>query len=514
MKHKFSGRVMGLFVILLMLCLPLGAYARVVVTAGGTSIFEGPFTQSKGSTGIMVIPVQFSDTWFEDETADSDLIKAFFRDGGTEVPSLQQYYENASYGTIYPDVIVQRVVTLENSREFYQYDTRVLVEEALWQISERGVALSSFDENYDGYMDALYIVVAGDEGYDGFWAPHTDLYYDTYYMIDTGIAGAAFLPMSAFTSGAEEDSMAAVRETGYLMGLSDLRGRDASGKVVSGTGADTLMDLSVGDIDCFSKLLLGWNAPQVTSSSGSFRITSASVSDQALMVVPDGWDGNILSEYFMVEYVTPQGNQAQLPLGEEGAVRIWHVNAGTDTFTNDITPHMYLASNDSENKLLTMADPRVQWYGAGDEAGTDVLCFYDGTDSGFRIKVASLDGTAAVIEISKGQGQEPESSSGEENASQEASETTDESSGQEQEKPGGNEGTSGTETDPAEYVVNRAPIFSVSVDDTILDNQVKGKVELKKPTVSMVIFFVLILVVCFLLLRAARNYKPKTRRRR
>lgn len=522
MKIQHSKRYVGIilaFVLSLTICTT--ALARVVITTTGYSIFEPPFTQAAGSVGVMIIPVEFANASFGDENA-TEKIDQIFRDGGFgDLPAMKEYYEKASYDSLYMDIVVQRSVYLDIEREAYEENPTQLVWDCLTAVMEREVSLTSFDENYDGFMDALFLVVAGDApDQNSVWWPHTDTYYGGMETDEIYVGGCSFISYDLLTSESSIRQFSAIHEMGHLFGLPDLY----QSATVSGTGANVMMDLSTGDQDCFSKMLLGWTKPQVTDKAGSFRISSESVSPDALIIAPENWDGNILSEYFMVEYVTPANNQRKQGLSSEGAVRIWHVDANTSTFTNDVSIDMYTNNNQNGPKLLSLAQPGKEWYHPGEAIEPSQLVWHDGTPSQIRIRVASMDGTNAVIEVKYNQtedagadamentdsvssGSEGEPSTSEDATSVEESTVNTGSSDTSKDSDGDPTGSSA-----AENVEESSRIFSVSVDDNSKDHQVKGNVPIRELTPVTGISIGVAFIFCFLLLRASKRYKGKRNR--
>ncbi len=547
MKQKLS--LFLLLSIILVSLAPLKVSAAVTAGITGDSLFSSPYLQSKGSMGVLVVPVQFDDVKFEDD-AESNLEEVFRGSGTADAPSVKSYFDIASYGSLYLDVIVQRPVTLHPSRSAYENNLEGMIEDALDIIVEyREVNLYQFDENYDGYFDALYFVFAGDVGANGsFWWPHTETYFNDFEAGGVQIAGCSFLSYEMLMNGTVLEQYTAIHETGHLLGLTDYY---ASG-TASGTGADVMMDRNKGDEDCFSKMLLGWTVPQTTTASGTFSLESESVTSDALIIAPPTWDGNILSEYFMVEYVTPEANQSVHDLPEEGAIRVWHVNAATSTFTNDITSDMFKADNQSQGaKLLQIVNPSVQWYAPGSVIDSSDLKYVNGSDSGIQIRFDAVeDGEAQLTVTYASDGATGESSeSSETSESSEASESsseaessdtsaeTSESSGSSEQTgssengsdEGENESTGSAETSAetsgesqSENEESTASAseessssrFSVTTEEASDMNMENGDVQPRRLTPAVGIAIVLVFVLCYFLLRDSSKHRTKPRRRK
>lgn len=522
-KKRLLRSISGVLLAILLLLVPTAkVLAKVIITESGSSFFEEPFTQSSGNVGVMVIPVEFEDELLP-ENATDQLKEIFWGEGVNGVPSVMDYYEAASYGDIYMDIVVQRVVTLPGNRDDYA-DASLLIDACMEVISEvREVPVASFDENGDEYLDALYIVFAGDGAdQNSFWWPHTENFYsEEMWEYDAYVGGCSFLSYDMLISDTKIHGYSAIHETGHLMGLTDYYQSSS----VSGTSADTMMDLSSGDIDCFSKLMLGWCVPQTVTGTGTYYLTSETLSGDALILTTPEWDGNYLSEYFMVEYVTPDENQAELGIPEGGAIRVWHVNAGTSAFTNDVTPDMFKADNKSAEKVLSMAAPARQWYGLNEVVPTAALTLYDGTSLGAEIKMIQADGEEATVMVTYGiiAGESLEETSepkieDDPAAEEETKETSAEETSGEEEFPLPPEEESAEDQKPQEDTDEdpkneETRIFSVSVDHTEIDNQVKGDVKARKLTVPMAVSIILAFFGCFLLIRAAKKDNKKSKKR-
>lgn len=522
-KKRLLRSISGLLLAVLFMMLPTAkAMAKVIITESGSSFFEEPFTQSSGNVGVMVIPVEFEDEVFP-ENATDQLKEIFWGEGVNGVPSVMDYYEAASYGDIYMDIVVQRTVTLPGNRDDYA-DASLLIDACMEIISEvREVPVDSFDENGDEYLDALYIVFAGD-GVDqnSFWWPHTENFYsEEMWEYDAYVGGCSFLSYNMLLSDTKIHGYSAIHETGHLMGLTDYYQSSS----VSGTSADTMMDLSQGDIDCFSKLMLGWCVPQTVTGTGTYYLTSETISGDALVLTTPEWDGNYLSEYFMVEYVTPDENQAELTIPEGGAIRVWHVNAGTSAFTNDVTPDMFKADNKGAEKVLSMAAPARQWYGLNEIVPTSALTLYDGTSLGAEIKMIQADGEEATIMVTYGvtaaedeskETSDPltdESQTTEEQAEETSDQTVESETSAEDHPLLPEESVTADQETIADPEEEETKIFSVSVDHTEIDNQVKGDVKARRLTVPVAVSIVLAFFGCFLLIRAAKKDNKKSKKR-
>lgn len=560
MNMNMSKRIPALVLALLLALLPVTkARAGIFIDSAGGSIFSDPYLQSKGSMGVLVIPVQFADVRFSDD-AESNLEQVFRGSGTKDAPSVKEYYAQASYDSLYMDVIVQKVVTLDKNREEYAKDPVKMITECLEYITNvRNVYLPSFDENADGRLDALYLVWAGEAGNAySFWWPHTDNFFTNFSFRGLKINTCSYLSYEWLMNGTKIQQFSAIHETGHMLGLTDYYASTS----VSGTLADTMMDRNAGDIDPFSKELLGWNAPIRVNASGTFEIGSSARTKDVLLLSAKDWDGNILGEYFLLEYVTPERNLSGLDIPSQGAVRIWHVNAQVSPYTSDITADMFRYHNrsGSDFKLLEILDPSRQFYSAGDEIGKEHFVLSSSMETGLSISIESLNGESASIRVyyagdkpAQESSEPEESESSLEESSQETEASGEESGENSQETEGSSEGTeedpsvnetgsaenseteSGTsqgaavndngsgssmadsaETSDAygsieESYERSSMVISVNSYDGNVPESQTGQVTPRKITVPAVI--VIVLVICLCVYLAKDHSRPRRKRR-
>lgn len=374
-----------------------GLAPKVTVTGYGSSIFPESFMPSRGVIKVLAVPVSFSDYSFEEDPV--PYLTDVFSGGGSQyAPSLSEYFTEASYGSLSIQPVIADTVALPSSRSSYSRKPEKLIDDVLSAaVSKQGLTLPDFDSNGDGILDGLYLIWAGpNEGYYSSWWPNSDTFYYDFRSNGIRVGSYSFLSYSMLKQDSPIQQFTAIHETGHQLGLPDLYKSGSK----SGTGTDCMMDLSSGDEDPFSKMILGWLTPQQADESGWYRIKSESTDGDALLVAPEGWDGNLLSSYYLVEYVTADNNQKKQPVGSSGSVRIWRVNAATSAFTDDISRNMYKYSNDgsSSPQLLTAADKDKVWYGQGDSQSGLVL---SDSSSDLLIYISRLDGHTADIYVSR-----------------------------------------------------------------------------------------------------------------
>ncbi len=484
--------------------------AQVWIEDVGTSIFPSRFMPSEGSVGALVIPVEFVDFQFQEDPVDT--LKAMFDGDGTDLaPSVADYFYAASYGEMQMLPEIQPVVRLSDTRKSYNGDHAKLIQDLLAVLVDRGVDLHDFDQNADGVLDGLYIVWAGaptSAGSD--WWPYSDTFYFDFETSGILIGSFSSLSYELLTEDSALRQYTAIHETGHQLGLTDYY----ASSYVSGTGASVMMDRNEGDEDCFSKTLLGWTVPQIITDSCYVSLQSASVTNDAALIAPLSWDGNYLSEYFMAEYVTPEANQSNQPLPDGGGVRIWHVNAATSQWTDDITASMYRCDNSGDGpKLLSIVNAVQEWYGTADVISEDLTMLYTGENSGISIRVDSIENGKAVLCISYF-GEEParpempeESAPEEDNQETEESQMDENSSARDEDQELSEDNTEGE---------TNADAKKESEEDSSIEDHEKEETKISKKLsdVLPVVFLIVLCMLVYLLLKGDKKRKHKRGRKR
>ena len=489
----------------LLVTLAIPGSAQVIIENVGTSIFPSNFMPAQGNVGALVIPVEFIDFRFQEDPVEN--LEAMFSGNGTDlVPSVEDYFTNASYGEMKINAEIQPVVRLDKTRRSYSGQHAQLIEDLLAVMTDRGIDLSEFDQNGDGVLDGLYIIWAGaPEASGDDWWPYSDTFYFEYKVAGIQLGSFSFLSYELLTENSVLRQYTAIHETGHQLGLTDYY----ADSYTSGTNAAVMMDRNEGDEDCFSKMLLGWITPQVINSSCYVTLESASVTADAALIVPQSWDGNYLSEYFMAEYVTPEANQEDQPLAAGGGVRIWHVNAATSQWTDDITASMYRSDNSNAGpKLLSIVDPNTEWYGTSDMITEEQTVLYTGESSGISIRVDAIENGSAQLCVVYF-GEEPAKPEKDEASIEEEEQTETEEDGavENSKEPDGGQNESSMAENPAEEEnVQGEPEFE--------ENAVFETEGETKPSIGPILILILLGVLVYLVLKNDKKRKYKKRRRR
>ena len=401
---KAKKLVQGGLVLLLFITAVAPVCARVTVTHTGDTFFDGPYMQTKGTASLLVIPVDFPDEPSM-TGATSQLNEIFFGGGGSALASVADYYSRSSYGELAITGQVQEWYRAKHDRSYYSNEgDQVFIEEILEAMMARGVDLSQYDSDGDGVLDGLCLVWTGQPKSDSsVWWPHSDTFYWNFQMGGVRIGSYSSLSFQHLTRGSAKQRNTALHETGHLLGLPDYYDRVPESGNSGGCLSADMMDQNQGDHNAFSKMLLGWVKPAVVTADTQITLRSISREASAAVIVPRGWDGNYLSEYFMIEYVTPDGNHRDISCPEGGAVRIWHISAATSKWTYDATSGMFMNDNsETKDKLIVIADPAHSWYQEGESLTADKTCLNGGETTGIAVQVQRITGDEAVLSVTYG----------------------------------------------------------------------------------------------------------------
>lgn len=278
-----------------------------------------------------------------------------------------------------------------------------------WAIKVQKLDLQEFDKNRDGLIDAVWLVydhldfttedkyiATGFNGYEGnlnnldsntFWnftgwdytlaaadyskdktaqpAPSAfswssfSMMYTSYCdMVKKEVTypglGNSIIEVPSWDDETPVDSHTFIHETGHLLGLNDLYATDNTN--YRPAGQKTMMDQNIGDLDSYSKLLLGWVTPYVVYGSSEIVIAKETTNDRSVIVIPYNYEEiskqvertkdvdnfqysfNPFSEYLLIDLYTPDGlneldkdkpinSRIDMPMMSSSGVRIYHIDS-------------------------------------------------------------------------------------------------------------------------------------------------------------------------------------------
>ncbi len=364
---------------------------------------------STGDVNLLVIPVHLPGETNNTDQVLSDINEAFFgnqEDGRLGYKGLSEYYYESSFGKLNFSGTVTNWFDVEenmgitdsddiSSDPYSDVSVRGILRSAVaWAIEEQNIDIDEYDANDDGYIDAVWLVydrldtfsenaIEGTSDYNTIFWNMTGWDYDSYKseeeieeQIAWGRGTSAFswasfsslytgycemkddsIPVLDDYSSIPVDTHTLIHETGHLLGLEDYYATDSS--VYRPAGQYTMMDQNVGDIDTYSKIVLGWVTPYVVYGPSSILLQKRSVNDHQAIVIPSNYEEineevlrqlnlgispsdvkitfNPFSEYILIDLYSPDGLDQQdvygpLVNGREAGpdatgIRVYHIDS-------------------------------------------------------------------------------------------------------------------------------------------------------------------------------------------
>jgi len=361
---------------------------------------------SLGDVNLLVIPVHIpgSNTYRTEEIR-KNIEKVFFSKNDEKLgyKSVSEYFKESSYGqlnfkgkvTDWFDVDQHTKIKRADQVSYGSNGTiinDILPAAVSWAKTTQKVNLKDYDKNGDGAIDAVWLVydhldyvtnaeqeflnngTIGNVNYS--FTNFTDWDYNTPNASeneDPTTSGFAWASISSMLIGycfrnadgiailnnldsIKLDSHVYIRETCHLLGLESYNASDDS--YYHPAGMTTMMDLSVGDLDSYSKMLLGWITPYVVYGTSEILIPATSSSKHGVIVIPSNFEKisneievaitngtidqftyefNPFSEYLMIDLYSPDGlnyidtfgtlTNGSVACMNKTGVRIYHVDS-------------------------------------------------------------------------------------------------------------------------------------------------------------------------------------------
>ena len=335
---------------------------------------------SVGDVNLLVIPVHLPGSSFNTPEVKEDIEKVFFGkdDSDNGYMSLSEYYYESSFGKLnFQGFVtdwfdVTKYTNIKSLDDITMGTNGTIVTEILREATERAfdtydsLNRKDYDQNNDGSIDGIWLVYdhynyfnqfliepdssEGDLN-EAFWNYTSWDWYGDSPNLDvpttSGFSWASFDQIySAYAEYNEHDvpdftnldsipldSHTFIHETGHLLGLDDLYTSDGR----SPTGRSTMMDQNIGDLDPYSKLVLGWVTPYVVYGSSEILLTQNMYDDHSVIVIPSNYEEisteienlsdeekenyiyefNPFSEYLIVDLYSPLGLNYKDTYGNE-----------------------------------------------------------------------------------------------------------------------------------------------------------------------------------------------------
>ena len=394
-----------------------------------------------GSSGVLVIPVQFSDVTAESKGYTvSTLVNAFSKGGETDYYSLYDYYYISSYGKLDLDITVLDFwFTPEHDSKYYDdfiftyededmpYGEQLILNEALDYL-EGIMDLSQFDSDGNGTVDSVILVntleldssdlFTWGYRYMNYYKDEGGSYYeyDGVYAKDYIWASYQFLfeteneyGVHVYDDTSAMNTFTFIHEFAHVLGLHDYY--DYASINVPLRGGD-IMCSDRGDHNAYSKFNLGWlRTSRLVVTDSSITLTLEDFSKNGdTVIIANNWDDKLgaYQEYYVLVYYTNNGVNAGEGNGyfdTEGIV-VYHVNAAMYMPEDSEYYDVYNTNNDiihergTENDLIdyVLSDKGETVYVVGDTMPT-VTDDY-GDELVYSFTVDALTSEYATITVS------------------------------------------------------------------------------------------------------------------
>lgn len=354
-----------------------------------------PTMPSQGTVKVPIFSIQFPDCTFSQPMSADQIKECTFGAEDKSSPfypneSMTAYFNRASYGALNltGDVFTY---TAKESISSYSKDKDKLVKEVLSAL-DSSIDFSVYDANHDGKIDASIFSVPEGASNDDWW-PCSGGFGDPSYTVD-GVGVGNIMVGNSIPSNRSDFNGTWTHELGHAMGLPDYYKYNSTNDFEGfhGDAGYERMDEATGDFSQFSKLMFGWLKPSqiqvYDSSKGSTTFTLKSGSESGnCVIIPNGTlDSNYLSEYFIIEYVTPSSNYDNkwISDGNKG-IRIFHVDA--DLYTDDWGGKTFAYENysplytkgDTGKRVVRLVNDGNGFFGTGDiiNSSTQGFDWYD-----------------------------------------------------------------------------------------------------------------------------------------
>ena len=370
---------------------------------------ERPGLGSKGTKRIFALLLDFSDY---PATVPVDSIEGgLFGDGlASKVPyeSLRNYYRRSSYGDLelqgatlgYYRTSVPRSSISQTSTA-----RENLIKEALTYFDNQGHDFSQYDNDGDGKIDYFCVFWTGpDNGWANFWWGYYTSWSSTFSLDGKSFRNSRYSWQWLNRQGTETTftPLVVIHETGHSLGLPDLYDYDGGSGPDGGVGGLDMMDSNWGDHNGFSKMLLDWITPVVTTSGQTYTLEPSGTTRQAAIMWPGFSLSSPFTEFFLIQNRSRVANDVGYPTN--GLV-IWHIDARLDAYSafawdNSYTKHklVRLMEADGLEQIESGGSAGASdFYGPGRRFGSSTTpnsFAYDGTVTFVGVDSIAANGTA------------------------------------------------------------------------------------------------------------------------
>ncbi len=385
------------------------------------------FLPSQGDANLVIFYIDFPDCKYDYAPSEEEIYEIAFgaedkNDANYPFDSMSAFFKRSSKGAMNLKGKVFRYTT--NNNQTYYNENKFLITQECYEAFKDSEDFSQFDGNGDGYIDTTLLTVPAKAGDDHWWPCAGPVDQDQYYVdgkrVGHIITGNA--QINSLTDYSNFNSTY-LHEMGHCMGIPDyyLFTNPSDSEGMHGMAGIELMDTDAStDFGAVSKLQLGWYTDQQiqiydgSQSSVTYTLNNAQGEQSNCVLIPYNDLNNYHSEYMILEYTTPTGNNSQpswwVKAGE--GVRVYH--AETSLYDHGTwVGYKYgsgseFTDSDKGRRYLRIIDDVEgdNLYHSGDTIDSNILGFnwYDANgqqtiDTGIVIEVGEMNGDTCNVTI-------------------------------------------------------------------------------------------------------------------
>lgn len=349
---------------------------------------------SLGEVPLLVVPVVVPG--YEDLATKENynvIEKAFYgTSDDLNFESLHSYYYKSSYGKLdfrftltdyyYLETDSSQFNTLASLTDGDGDDTVYsLSKDCLsWAKETYNLNLQDYDYDDNGAVDGIWMVYMAPYKGRGnvFWAfsgygdDEPDIgnpVANTYGWISYQFLLGEYAHDEENNPDAGLDAHVLIHETGHMLGLSDYYDTNkttAESASYDPLGSIDMMSSDIGDMNPYSKLLLGWTSPYVVCGSASIDLKSFQSKDNVVILYDDTkkindfsktngkYRINLFDEYIVLDYYTPYGLNAldypayNVESVKESGLRAYHVDGRLTKVTKESGSYSFTILEDPD----------------------------------------------------------------------------------------------------------------------------------------------------------------------
>jgi len=228
-----------------------------------------------------------------------------------------------------------------------------------------------YDNDNDGVIDNIDIIWTGPPGaWMSFWWNYKWSFFvpdqQTFMVDGKRIRNFTWNQLKLRENGTDYDPRVLIHEFGHVLGLPDLYDyeRRSTVGVKGGVGGMDMMDSNIGNLNGFSRWMLGWIEPQIIAAGEPRMVTLNASGDvrtdlnKAVVIFPN-LTSTPLQEFFLIENRWRMGNDSFSGMPGNG-LAIWHVdgtlNASGTNFNANNTNRNRTAPGGNKLVRLVQAD--------------------------------------------------------------------------------------------------------------------------------------------------------------